>query len=87
MCNLKTKVMAIMTCKDMIKAPLDYAEDYLYVGLGEYLAWLIVCVPLSFIVIYPVYRILTSKGTLKEVSIYIYIQFWFERNLLNETEK
>ncbi len=58
-----------MICKAMLTYPLTY-DDYLYDGIGNYLAVGIVCVPLSFMPLYMIYRISVSEGnTFKEVRI------------------
>lgn len=59
--------MTFMICKGMLEAPLGYGNGYIYEGLGEYLAALIVGVPISFIALYAVYRMYKTEGTLKEV--------------------
>lgn len=56
-----------MICKAMLTYPLTY-DDYLYEGLGNYLAIGIVCVPLSFMPMYMIYRINVTEGaTYQEV--------------------
>ena len=60
-----------MICRGIIEAPLTYGDTYTYVGLGEFLAALIVGIPISFIVAYASYRLYHTPGTLKEVCIYI----------------
>lgn len=62
--------MTVMICTLMVKYPLTFGKDYSYEGLGERLAAIIVLLPLSFIVIYPVYRYFTTKGdTFREVIL------------------
>lgn len=54
----------------MLKYPLKFGQDYSYEGLGERLAAVIVLLPLSFILIYPIYRYFKTKGeTFREVFI------------------
>ncbi len=65
---IKYKLMTVMICNAMITYPLTYGEEYAYNSLGNYLGILIVCVPLSCIPIYAIYRILVTKGkTFNEV--------------------
>ena len=59
-----------MICDGMLSGPLSFGANYYYTGLGEYLAALIVGVPISFILFYVIYRVYTTKGTLKEVIIF-----------------
>ncbi len=60
-------VMTVMISKGMLEHPLTFGEDYLYTGIGQYLAILIVAVPISFIFIYAIYRIKRTQGTFFEV--------------------
>lgn len=59
-----------MICTLITKDPLKFGKDYSYEGLGEKLAAVIILLPLSFIVLYPIYRFFTTKGTFKEVKIF-----------------
>jgi hypothetical protein len=66
--------MTIMICTLMIQYPLTYGKDYSYEGFGEYLAAVIVLLPLSFIVIYPIYRFIKTKNkSFKEVLFFFMI--------------
>lgn len=60
-------VITIMICSGMVQSPLEYGNGYIYYGLGEALAGLIVGVPISFIILYVIYRVYKTEGTLKEV--------------------
>jgi hypothetical protein len=63
--------MTVMICTLIVKYPLTFGKDYSYEGLGEVLAAVIVLLPLSFIVIYPIYRFFTTKGnTFQEVYVF-----------------
>lgn len=61
------QIMTLMICKGMLEGPLGYGNDYVYEGLGSYLAALIVGVPTSFIFIYAAYRMYQTEGTFSEV--------------------
>ena len=74
--------MTIMICNAMLTYPLTFGDEYAYDGLGNILAVLIVCVPLTFIPVYAFYRIYVTKGkNLKEVGylcqIYSILTYWF----------
>jgi hypothetical protein len=62
-------VITFMICRGMLSGPLGFGNGYYYTGLGEYMAALIVGVPISFIFIYFFYRVYTTPGTLKEVNL------------------
>ena len=51
----------------MVQAPLEYGK-YVYKGVGEVLAALIVIGPVSCIPIYAIYRTYKTPGTLREVN-------------------
>ena len=61
--------MIFLTCRDSFKEPLYYG-DYRYDGIGEYLSYLLVGVPLFLVVIYVPFKLYKTPGsTLKEVRI------------------
>jgi len=59
-----------MICSGMSQNPLEFGNGYIYLGIGEVLAGLIVGVPISFIFLYVCYRMYCTKGTFKEVKIF-----------------
>lgn len=65
-----------MICKAMLTYPLTY-DDYLYEGLGNYLAIGIVCVPLTFMPMYMIYRINVTEGATYQEVIFGGIKMFF----------
>ena len=63
-----------MICSSIVQRPLEFGNGYVYEGVGEILAGLIVAVPISFIFFYVCYRVYNTNGTLKEVFILIYLK-------------
>jgi hypothetical protein len=61
--------MLIITCKEIFKAPLKYGDDYTYLGIGEYLKYIIVGLPLLLIVLYVPFKIYKTPGSLLHVCI------------------
>ena len=60
--------MTFMICKNMLEAPLSFGNGYVYEGIGEVIAGFIVGVPISFILIYIIYKVYRTEGlTIKEV--------------------
>ena len=57
-----------MICSGMVQHPLEFGNGYIYLGVGEVMAGLIVGVPISFIFLYVFYRVYYTQGTLKEVN-------------------
>ena len=61
--------MTVMICKGMLSEPLSYGNGYVYEGAGEIIAALIVAVPTSLMFWYMLYKIIVTRGTLKEVRL------------------
>jgi hypothetical protein len=53
----------------MFAEPLKFGNDYVYIGIGQYITAFLIGFPSSFIVSYVIYRYLTTTGTFKEVKI------------------
>ena len=66
-------LMTLFICHAMVTYPLKFGLEYSYGKLGNFLGILIVCVPLSFMPIYALYRVYISEGeTLKEVNCFFF---------------
>jgi hypothetical protein len=63
--------MTVMICNGMIGEPLQYGNGYVYEGTAQVIAGLIVAVPTSLMFWYVLYKLLVTKGTLKQVKLKI----------------
>ena len=58
--------MTIITCKGMLSEGLTY-DNYKYKSIGQFLAIIIVVVPLALIILYVPYRIYVTSGSFSQV--------------------